>query len=90
MSHEELTGVGISTELAGKERAVVVVRVVLHIHGVSSEGGQHLPQALPVIVILIQPRSQGNGGFRIRLFDFLPFSPGLLHQIGRAADIRRS
>lgn len=70
MSHEKLAGIGIATEFTREEGAVIVVRVVLHVHGVAPEGGQHLPEPLPVLVIVITP-----GGL-------IPQAPGLGHTGG--------
>ena len=53
MSHEKLAGVGIATELTREESSVIIVWVILHIHWVPPEGGEHLPEPLPVLVIVI-------------------------------------
>ena len=55
MSHKKLAGVGIATELAREESSIIIVRVILHVHGVPPEGGEHLPEPLPVLVIVISP-----------------------------------
>ena len=70
MSHDEFTGVGIAAELAGEEGAVVVVGILLHVHGVPPQAGQHLSQVLSVCIVLVHPRRRGR--FRlIRLLLYL-------------------
>ena len=53
MSHEKLAGVGIATELTREESSIIIVRVILHVHGVPPEGGEHLSEPLPVLVIVV-------------------------------------
>ena len=62
MPHDKLTGVGVATKLTRKKRAVIVIGVVLHVHRVPPQAGQHLAQPLPVLVVLVQAGS-GGGAF---------------------------
>ena len=55
MPHEKLAGIGVTTELAGEERTVIVVWIVCKFHWTLSEAREGLAKLLSVHVILIQP-----------------------------------
>ena len=86
--HQILAGVGVTAELAGEEGAVVVVWVVLDVHGVAAQRGQHLPQPLPVVRVVVEPgglgpRHLGLGGGR----ELAGVAAGLLLEVGGAAHV---
>lgn len=88
MPHQILAGVGVTAELAGEEGAVVVVWVVLDVHGVAAQRGQHLPQPLPVVRVVVEPgglgpRHLGLGGGR----ELAGLAAGLLLEVGGAAHV---
>lgn len=54
MSHQELAGIGVPTELTGEEGSVIVIWIVSQFHGALAEAGESLAQGLAVSVVLVQ------------------------------------
>ena len=90
MAHDELAGIGIAAELTGKEGSIVVVRIIFHLHRVLSQAAQHLPQTLPVSVVLIQAGGRlrlPGGALFLCCPDNIFLPKRLLLQVGGAARI---